>query len=159
RKFALVADSFAFGLTPSRHGDPLRIFGDTLEAVKKDVQERYHRLSELPPDVCPEGKLTRQIARDPRFGMPVRLVGMDEFQEVYDLPEGASKEVASLLTFLVKVAPGAGVIMIGSTQRPSGVGTGSVAQQFTSFRDQFGIRFGLRTSSWQVSELCLGAGA
>ena len=34
-----------------------------------------------------------------------------------------------------------------------------MGQQFTSFRDNFAIRFGLRTSSWQVSELCLGAGA
>jgi len=85
---------------------------------------------------------------------------LEEFQEVYDLGDGdKSKEVAQLLTFLVKVAPGAGVILIGSTQRPSGVGTGQIAQQFTAFRDNFAIRFGLRTSSWQVSELCLGAGA
>jgi hypothetical protein len=90
--------------------------------------------------------------------MPVRVLIMDEFQEVYDLGD-ASKEIASLLTFLVKVAPGAGVIIIGATQRPSGVGSGQVAQQFTSFRDNFAVRFGLRTSSWQVSELCLGAGA
>ena len=39
-----------------------------------------------------------------------------------------------------------------------GVG-GELGQQFTSFRDNFAVRFGLRTSSWQVSELCLGAGA
>ena len=31
--------------------------------------------------------------------------------------------------------------------------------QFNSFRDNMAIRLGLRTSSWQVSELCLGAGA
>ncbi len=158
RKFALIADSCAFGLTPSRAGLPLQIFGDTLEAIKDDVQDRYHRLSELPADVCPEGKLTREIARDKRFRMPVRVLVLEEFQEVYDLGE-QSKEIASLLTYLVKVAPGAGVILVASTQRPSGVGTGQVAQQFTSFRDNFAIRFGLRTSSWQVSELCLGAGA
>jgi len=59
----------------------------------------------------------------------------------------------------VKVAPGAGLILIDATQRPSGVGSGTLGQQFTSFRDNHAIRFGLRTSSWQVSELCLGAGA
>jgi S-DNA-T family DNA segregation ATPase FtsK/SpoIIIE len=158
RKFALVADSCAFGLTPSRAGLPIEIFLQTLLAIKDDVQRRYQQLSELPADVCPEGKLTREIARDPRYGMPVRVLILDEFQEVYDLGE-VSKEIASLLTFLVKVAPGAGVILIGATQRPSGVGSGQVAQQFTSFRDNFSVRFGLRTSSWQVSELCLGAGA
>jgi hypothetical protein len=77
---------------------------------------------------------------------------------VFDLRE-SSKEIASLLVFLLKVAPGAGVSVIGATQKPSGIGTGKVAQDFNSFRDNFGIRFGLRTSSWQVSELVLGAGA
>lgn len=159
RRFDQVAGSYGFGMTPARYGMPLEILADTLIGAKKDVQERYAKLSELPPAICPEGKLTREIARDPQYGMPVRVIVLDEFQELYDLGED-SKEFASLLVFLVKVAPAAGVSIIGSTQRPSGVGgAGVVGQQFTSFRDQFGVRFGLRTSSWQVSELCLGAGA
>lgn len=159
RRFDQVAGSYGFGMTPARYGMPLEILADTLIGAKKDVQERYAKLSELPPSICPEGKLTREIARDPQYGMPVRVIVLDEFQELYDLGED-SKEFASLLVFLVKVAPAAGVSIIGSTQRPSGVGgAGVVGQQFTSFRDQFGVRFGLRTSSWQVSELCLGAGA
>jgi len=61
---------------------------------------------------------------------------------------------------MAKVAPGAGVSVIASTQKPSGIGgTGNVASQFTSFRDQMAIRFALRTSSWQVSEMVLGQGA
>jgi S-DNA-T family DNA segregation ATPase FtsK/SpoIIIE len=158
RRFALVADCSAFGLTPTRAGLPVEIFTRRLLELKDDVQDRYSRLSELPANVCPEGKLTREIARDPRYRMPVRVVVIDEFQEYYDVGD-ASKDIAALLTFLVKVAPGAGVVLVGATQRPSGVGTGAVAQQFTSFRDNFAVRFGLRTSSWQVSELCLGAGA
>jgi S-DNA-T family DNA segregation ATPase FtsK/SpoIIIE len=158
RKFALVANSYGFGLAPTREGLPLDTFLSTLVDLKRDVQERYAKLSELPPSICPEGKLTREIARDPQYGMPVRMLVLDEFQEVYDLGDD-SKEIASLLTFLVKVAPAAGVILLDSTQRPSGVGSGQVAQQFTSFRDNHAVRFGLRTSSWQVSELCLGAGA
>jgi DNA segregation ATPase FtsK/SpoIIIE, S-DNA-T family len=158
RKFAMVADSCAFGLTPTREGLPPEIFLNTLEDIKRDVQDRYHRLSELPADVCPEGKLTREIARDPRFRMPVRVLVLDEFQEWFDLGE-ISKDIAALLVFLLKVAPGAGVSVIGATQKPSGVGTGQVGQQFTSFRDNFAVRFGLRTSSWQVSEMVLGQGA
>ena len=158
RKFALVADSCAFGLTPTRDGLPLEIFAETLQGIKRDVQDRYQRLSELPPEVCPEGKLTREIARNPKYNMPVRVLVLDEFQEVFDLGE-ASKDIASALVFLLKVAPGAGVSVIGATQKPSGIGTGKVAQDFTSFRDNFAVRFGLRTSSWQVSEMVLGQGA
>jgi len=90
--------------------------------------------------------------------MPVRVLVLDEFQEYFDLGE-ITKDIASLLVFLLKIAPGAGVSVIGATQKPSGIGTGQVAQMFTSFRDNFAIKFSLRTSSWQVSELVLGAGA
>src|SRR5258708_24811472 len=127
RKFSLVSDSFAFGLTPTRAGLPPEILLQALEGIKADVQDRYRRLSELPPEVAPEGKLTREIARDPRLGMPVRVLVIDEWQEYYTLGD-ISKDIAALITFLVKVAPGAGVSVIGSTQKPSGVGSGQVAQ-------------------------------
>jgi S-DNA-T family DNA segregation ATPase FtsK/SpoIIIE len=159
RKFALVADRYAFGLTPTRDGMPVEILMDTLTEIRRDVEDRYHRLSEMPVSICPEGKLTREIARDPRYQMPVRVIVLEEFQEYFDVGK-ASADIASLLVFLIKVAPGAGVILIDATQRPSGVGGGGqVGQQFISFRDNHALRFGLRTSSWQVSELCLGAGA
>ena len=63
RKFALVADSCAFGLTPTKDGLPGEIFRATLERIKEDVQDRYRRLSELAdrhPELCPEGKLTTE---------------------------------------------------------------------------------------------------
>jgi len=158
RKFALVADRCSFGLAMTRDGDPAEIVLEALREIKADVQDRYERLSALPVDVCPEGKLTREIARDPKFNMPVRLVILDEFQEYFDLGD-VSKEIASLLVYLVKVAPAAGVIFVDATQRPSGVGTGQVAQQFISYRDNHQVRFALRTGSWQVSDLVMGSGA
>src|SRR6266568_4471915 len=93
RKFALVADSCAFGLTPTREGLPPEILLATLQRIKADVQDRYERLSAMPTDVCPEGKLTRQIARDPRYKMPVRVLLLDEFQEYFDLGT-ISKDIA-----------------------------------------------------------------
>ncbi|GIE96683.1 cell division protein FtsK [Paractinoplanes rishiriensis] len=158
RKFALVADRCAFGLAMTRDGDPAEIVLEALREIKADVQDRYERLSKLPVDVCPEGKLTREIARDPKYKMPVRIVLLDEFQEYFDLGD-TSKEIASLLVYLVKVAPAAGVIFVDATQRPSGVGGGQVASQFISFRDNHQVRFSLRTGSWQVSDLVLGSGA
>ncbi|GLW31235.1 cell division protein FtsK [Actinoplanes regularis] len=158
RKFSLVADRCAFGLAMTRDGDPAEIVLEALREIKADVQDRYERLSKLPVDVCPEGKLTREIARDPKYKMPVRAVFLDEFQEYFDLGE-LSKEIASLLVYLVKVAPAAGVMFVDATQRPSGVGGGQVATQFISFRDNHQVRFSLRTGSWNVSDLVLGAGA
>jgi len=155
RKFALVADSCGFGLTPTRDGKPPEILLNTLIRIREDVE----RLSGLPTDVCPEGKLTREIARDPRYRMPVRVVLLDEFQEYFELGD-ISKNIADLVVYLIRVAPGAGVILIDATQRPSGIGSGGeVAKRFTAFRDLHQIRFSLRTPEWRVSEMVLGAGA
>jgi len=64
------------------------------------------------------------------------------------------------VVYLIRVAPGAGVILIDATQRPSGIGSGGeVAKRFTAFRDLHQIRFSLRTPEWRVSEMVLGAGA
>jgi S-DNA-T family DNA segregation ATPase FtsK/SpoIIIE len=158
RKFALVADSCAFGLTPTRDGLPPEILLETLRFIKADVQDRYERLSGMPTTICPYGKLTREIARDPRYDMPVRLLLMDEFQEYFDLGS-ISKEIAGLIVFITKVAPGAGVILVDATQKPSGIGSGEVGKAFTSARDNHQVRISLRTSSYSVSEAVLGQGA
>ena len=162
RRFSLVADSCAFGLTPTKDGLPPEILLQTLNGLKDDVQQRYERLSELHeknPAACPEGKLTRTLARNPAFRMPVRMLVIDEIQEYYDLGK-ISDPIAELIGFLVKVAPGAGVIVLASTQRPSGIGgTGNVQQRFTAARDNFQLRYSLRTSDYRVSEMVLGAGS
>lgn len=159
RSFRLVADRCGFGLALSRDGDPVEIFLNALRELRADVEDRYQRLSELPPEICPEGKLTRDIARNPRFRMPVRLVVIDEVQEYFEVGGDASKEIAANLVYLVKVAPGAGVIVLDATQKPSGIGGGQVANAFTMFRDQHQVRFALRVGSWNVSDVILGAGA
>lgn len=160
RGFRKVATRCGFGLAMSRDGDPVEIFIDTLHELKRDVQDRYQRLSELPVDICPEGKLTREIARNPKYRMPVRLLIVDECQEYFDVGDkDQNKEIAGLMVFLVKVAPAAGYIVLDATQKPSGVGSGEVATQFTSFRDNHQTRFSLRTGSWNVSDMVLGSGA
>ena len=158
RKFALVADSCGYGLIPTREGKPAEILLATLESIKSDVQDRYERLSGMPLSICPEGKLTREIARDPRYDMPVRVLVIDEFQEYYELGD-ISKAIADLLRFIVKVAPAAGVSVIGATQKPAGIGgVGQLGSMFTATRDNFLVRFALKTASYSVSESVLGQG-
>ncbi len=161
RPFTLVADRAAFGLAPDISGDPVEILLFTLRELKKDVQRRYIDLSKLPPEICPEGKLTRDIARDPAYAMPVRLLVLDEFQEYFNTGNSdADKEIAELLVYLIRVAPAAGVIIGTATQRPSGIGSsGEISRRFTDFRDNHIVRFALKTGSWQVSDLVLGSGA
>jgi len=63
RKFALVAYTYGFGLLRDNiQGDPVENLRATLRQAKTEVQEHNVRLSEMPTSVCPEGKLTREIA-------------------------------------------------------------------------------------------------
>lgn len=162
RMFALVAHTFGFGLLPTRlQGDPIENLLATLRAAKKVVMERNVMLSDLPSSVCPEGKLTRDIARNPKYGMPVWMIVLDEIQEYLTTGDNdASLEIAGLLAFLAKVGPSVGLIVLSSTQRPSGIGaTEKIRQLFTDYRDNHLARFALKTSSYKVSELILGAGS
>ena len=162
RKFALVAYTFGFGLLPDRiQGDPVGNLLSTLRALKRDILERNQRLSEMDTAVCPEGKLTRDIARDRRYNMPVWVLMLDEFQDFLNTgDEEMDREIAELLVYVVKVGPSVGIIVISSTQKPSGLGsTGKVAKLFTDYRDQHQTRFALKTGSWQVSESVLGSGS
>jgi S-DNA-T family DNA segregation ATPase FtsK/SpoIIIE len=162
RKFALVAHTYGFGLLPDRvQGDPIENLRATLRGAKNDVLQRNAKLSELPTSICPEGKLTRDIARDPRYGMPVWMIILDEFQEYLNTGDTeVDEEIAELLVFLVKVGPSVGIILVSLTQKPSGLGSsGKTAKRFTDYRDQHLTRFALKTGSWQVSDAVLGSGA
>lgn len=162
RSFALVAYTCGFGLLPNRaQGDPIQNLLATLRAAKKDILERNIKLSDLPTSICPEGKLTRDISRNPKYKMPVWLIILDEFQEYLKTgDETIDTEIADLLVFIVRVGPSVGVIIISSTQRPVGLGSSNkVGKLFADYRDNHLTRFALKTGSPKVSDYILGEGA
>lgn len=162
RKFALVADTMVYGTHPKREGDPVEKLLHLLRETKKHIMRVNEVLSGLPVSVCPEGKLTRELARDPKYpDLRVWLLVMEEFQVFYELDDkDASTEIASLLSFIMAVGPSAGVVLISCSQKPSGVGAGQdVARLFTRFRDNHAARFALRCGNRIVSEAVLGGDA
>lgn len=162
RVFAMVAHTCGFGLLPDRkQGDPIENLLATLRAAKREILERNARLSDLPTSVCPEGKLTRDIARNRAYKMPVWVIILDEIQEYLTSDDQkVCLEIAQLLVSIVKVGPSVGVIVLSATQRPSGVGSGGeVKKLFTDYRDNHLARFALKTPSWKFSDLILGDGA
>ncbi len=162
RRFALVADAMIYGTHPTRDGDPVEQLLLTLRAFKKHIQRVNDILSHLPVDVCREGKLTRDLARDPRYPeLRVWLLVMEEFQVYYELDDrDASNEIASLLSYVMAVGPSAGVIILSSTQKPSGIGAGQTLEKmFNRFRDNHTARFALKCGNRSVSEAILGSDA
>lgn len=152
RKFALVAHRIGFGIVPKNGIDPVLHLLTSLRELKADVEDRYHRLSELPLHICPEGKLTPEISRDKKLNMPLTLFVVDEVQEYLQHPEHG-KEILSLLVYLARVAPAVGVSVMTSTQKPDDKACPS------ELRDQHQARFALRVGAYQVSDTILGAGS
>ncbi|PSM43685.1 cell division protein FtsK [Streptomyces dioscori] len=152
RKFALVAHRIGFGIVPKNGIDPVGHLLTSLRELRADVEDRYHRLSELPLHICPEGKLTPEISRDPKLNMPLTLFVVDEVQEYLTHPEHG-KEILSLMVYLARVAPAVGVSVMTSTQKPDDKACPS------ELRDQHQARFALRVGAYQVSDVILGAGS
>ncbi|GIG57760.1 hypothetical protein Lfu02_21320 [Longispora fulva] len=161
-KFQLVAHRAVFGTNPNtRDNDPITHLLEALREVKKHIETVNEVLSTLPPAMCPEGKLTRELARDPRYpDLRVWLLIMEEFQVYYELDDqNVNKEIASLLSFIMAVGPSAGVIILSSSQKPSGVGAGDVQRLFNRYRDNHAARFALKCGNRIVSEAILGGDA
>lgn len=152
RKFAKVAHRIGFGIVPKDGFDPVLHLVDSLMELKADVEDRYHRLSELPLHICPEGKLTPEISRDKKLNMPLTLVLIDEVQEYLQHPVHG-QTILDLLVYLARVAPAVGVSVLNSTQKPDDKACPS------ALRDQHQARFSLKVGSWQVSDVILGAGS
>lgn len=152
RGFQSIAHRSAYGAVSYGGTDPGAHVLASLEELKGDVESRYHRLSEFPVHICPEGKLTPAIARNPKYNMPLVLVVVDEVQEYLQHPVYGDK-ILELLIFLARVAPAVGVSVLLSTQKPDDKACPS------ALRDQCQGRFALRVGSWQVSDVILGAGA
>ncbi|MGI5127479.1 hypothetical protein ACQEVB_11775 [Pseudonocardia sp. CA-107938] len=137
---------------PDTGVDPVKALLDDMLELRAEVDHRYRTLRKLPAEVVPEGKLTEALARAKQAGMPLVLVVIDEVQRCFSHRE-YGKELEAVLEDLVKVAPGAGIMVEAATQKPDQKSTP------TGFRDQFTIRFALRVTTMHASEAVLGAGA
>jgi S-DNA-T family DNA segregation ATPase FtsK/SpoIIIE len=152
--FRHVAHRWQLGDTPDPETgvDPVKALLDDMTELRAEVDHRYRTLRRLPAAVCPEGKLTEDLARSKQAGMPLVLVVIDEVQRAFTHRE-YGKELEAVLEDLVKVAPGAGIMVEAATQKPDQKSTP------TAFRDQFTVRFALRVTTYHASEAILGAGA
>ncbi|HMG44627.1 MAG TPA: FtsK/SpoIIIE domain-containing protein [Acidimicrobiales bacterium] len=124
----------------------------TATDLVRDMDERYKKMSRLPDDRCPEGKLTRALARDRKLKMPVTFLAIDEFQ-VYLQNKAYGTKILEALTILAQRGSGAGIILALATQRPSS------KIMNTDFRDLFGTRIALRMITDEASEMILGSGS
>lgn len=146
--FERIAHRIGFGV----RDDVVQALVDDLRALVADMNRRYDTIGALPPDFCPEGKVTRAIATKRALRLWPVLVAIDEFQRYSGHPVHGD-EIVALLTELCKVGPAVGIMVVLLTQKPDGKAVP------TDLRDNIGTRFALKTMTWQSSEAVLGAGS
>lgn len=158
--FPLVAHRWVFGTHPNpRDRDPIAHLINMLTEVEEHIADVNEFLSKLPTQECPDGKLTRELSR--RYArLRVWLLIVEEFQLYFEtIDQDANKVIAAKLSNILATGPSAGVILISSSQKPSGIGAGDVSRLFNRYRDNHAVRFALKCGNRDVSMAILGGDA
>jgi S-DNA-T family DNA segregation ATPase FtsK/SpoIIIE len=148
RPFERIAHRIGFGI----RDEVVLALVEDLRALVADMNRRYDTIATLPPDICPESKVTRAIAERRSLKLWPILMSIDEFQRYSGHPIYGD-QIVNLLTELCKVGPSVGIMIELATQKPDGKAVP------TDLRDNIGTRFALKTMTWQSSEAVLGAGS
>lgn len=88
-----------------------------MREVRTELRRRTKVIRELPRDVCPENKVTDDLANVKKFGLHPIVIGVDECQVWFEHPKYGA-EFEEICTDLIKRGPAAGITLVLATQRP-----------------------------------------
>lgn len=125
---------------------------DSLTLLRAEVMRRAGVLKSLPPDLCPDKKVTRQIADKRSLGLHPLVCIIDECQNLFAHPK-YGKQAGEDAEFIIKLGRALGVVLILATQRPDkdSLPTGISAN--------VSIRFCLRVAGQIENDMILGTSA
>lgn len=112
---ALYAHGYGVGDEP----EDIEAQLDQLRAIQREMRRRAKVIRELPREVCPENKVTDDLAGRRDLGLEPIVVGADECQVWFEHPDRATREeFIAICTDLVKRGPALGIICLFATQKP-----------------------------------------
>ncbi|MGW2508478.1 cell division protein FtsK [Streptomyces scopuliridis] len=88
-----------------------------LRELRAELRRRAKMIRSLPRDLCPESKVTSDLANKPNLGLHPIVVGVDECQVWFEHPKHGG-EFEEICTDLVKRGPATGIVLLLATQRP-----------------------------------------
>ncbi|WP_199835386.1 cell division protein FtsK [Streptomyces sp. JHA19] len=88
-----------------------------LRALREELRRRAKMIRSLPRDICPESKVTSDLADKKSLGLHPIVVGVDECQVWFE-HDKYGKELEEISTDLVKRGPACGIVLLLATQRP-----------------------------------------
>ncbi|MEV7089449.1 cell division protein FtsK [Streptomyces sp. NPDC093085] len=88
-----------------------------LRELRAELRRRAKMIRSLPRDLCPESKVTSELANKPKLGLHPIVIGVDECQVWFEHPKHGA-EFEEICTDLVKRGPATGIVLLLATQRP-----------------------------------------
>jgi DNA segregation ATPase FtsK/SpoIIIE, S-DNA-T family len=88
-----------------------------MRELKDELRRRAKVIRELPKDICPENKVTPDLASNKTLGLCPIVICVDECQVWFEHPVHGD-EFEAICTDLVKRGPALGMVLILATQRP-----------------------------------------
>ncbi|GCD93769.1 cell division protein FtsK [Embleya hyalina] len=122
---------------------------DSIRYVHTELERRAKVISGLPRDVCPENKVTPELAAKKRLRLHPLVLAVDECQELFT-HEKFGKEADTKLTAIIKRGRALGIILLLATQRPD---KDSLP---TAISANVGIRFCLKVMGQTENDMILG---
>lgn len=114
-----------------------------------DMSRRYKVVRRLPRDICPEGKITPDLASRRDLSLHPVILALDECQRAFEHPEHG-KELEAVITDLAKRGPAVGIIVILATQRPD------AKSLPTGISSNAVLRFCLRVADQTANDMVMG---
>jgi S-DNA-T family DNA segregation ATPase FtsK/SpoIIIE len=90
---------------------------ESLAKLRREVMDRSARLKKLPREVCPDKKITRQIANKRSLRLHPLGCFIDECQNLFSHPK-YGKQAGEDAVFIIKIGRALGVFLVLATQRP-----------------------------------------
>jgi S-DNA-T family DNA segregation ATPase FtsK/SpoIIIE len=132
--------------------DTLKACLESLREVKRELDTRAKTIRDLPREVCPENKVTPELARRKGLGLHPIVFAIDECQELFSHPD-LGKEAADLCVPIIKRGPAMGVMLVLATQRPD------AKSLPPAVADNMSLRFCLRVMGQVANDMVLGTSA
>ncbi|MFD4697768.1 cell division protein FtsK [Streptomyces niveus] len=123
-----------------------------LRELQGELRRRAKVIRSLPRDICPESKVTTELASKRSLGLHPIVVGVDECQVWFEHPVYGG-EFKDICTDLVKRGPATGIVLLLATQRPD---KDSIP---TSISANASARWCLKVMGQVENDMVLGTGA
>jgi DNA segregation ATPase FtsK/SpoIIIE, S-DNA-T family len=132
--------------------DAIGYAADSLSLLKTEVMRRAGALKQLPRQLCPDRRVTRQIADRRQLGLYPLACVIDECQNLFAHPQFGPK-AGEDAEFIIKIGRAFGVSLILATQRPD---KDSLP---TGVSGNVSIRFCLKVAGQVENDMILGTSA